>query len=150
MRCKKLYADVKWEMYDKEGNSKTMTGCWLVGDNGFPDYPFIQAPPTVGTKKDVVWGKMVESMRKGLCVLLATFTFKTNTKRDIEMVFGKLKNRFRILRYGLRVRKVKDVEAVFNKCCVLHNYLHLLREPDVYKASLGQVVWPSYSYTNPG
>ena len=38
-------------------------------------------------------------------------------------VFGRLKNRFRILRYGIRSRSFISIDNIFKTCVVLHNLL---------------------------
>ena len=44
-------------------------------------------------------------------------------RKDVECVFGILKARFRILKYGMRFRNVNTVNDVFHTCCALHNQL---------------------------
>jgi hypothetical protein len=52
------------------------------------------------------FSRMMESMRK-----------------DVEVTFGILKGRFRILKYGFRLSSEKDIDNVVHACCTLHNML---------------------------
>jgi hypothetical protein len=52
------------------------------------------------------WLKWIESMRK-----------------DIECTFGILKGRWRILKSGVRISGVVNIDKVWFTCCALHNWL---------------------------
>jgi hypothetical protein len=52
------------------------------------------------------WSKWIELMRK-----------------DVECTFGILKGRLRILKSGVRLSGVVNVDKVWFTCCALHNWL---------------------------
>ena len=43
--------------------------------------------------------------------------------KDIKYVFKILKGRFRILKYGMRFRKVENCDMLFKTLCAMHNFL---------------------------
>ena len=53
------------------------------------------------------WSKNVESIRK-----------------DVECTFGILKKRFLILKNPIQHHFPEKIEAIFNTCCAIHNWLH--------------------------
>ena len=65
--------------------------------------PVKSGPPGTPLMK---WSGMIESIRK-----------------DIECVFGSLKNRFAYLKKFNKMRKQKDIDNAFTTCCMLHNIL---------------------------
>lgn len=44
-------------------------------------------------------------------------------RKDIERVFGIIKQRFRILKLGVSFYKMETVEKLFHTCVALHNFL---------------------------
>ena len=46
-----------------------------------------------------------------------------STRKDVECTFGRIKNRFRMLKLPLQFDNLGDVRALFVTCCVLHNML---------------------------
>ena len=44
-------------------------------------------------------------------------------RKDIKYTFGILKGRFRILKYGMRFRKVEHCDMLFKTLCAFHNML---------------------------
>ena len=44
-------------------------------------------------------------------------------RKDIECLFGILKGRFSILRYGFRFHCISNCDKMWLTCCVLHNLL---------------------------
>lgn len=56
------------------------------------------------TYKEMRWSKWLESMRK-----------------DVECTFGIMKGRFRILKIGIRLKKIDSVDQLWCTCCALHN-----------------------------
>jgi len=47
---------------------------------------------------------------------------------DIASAFAKMKGRFRILKTGVRLFRLKDIDKVWYTCCALHNFLSDLEE----------------------
>ena len=79
----------------------------MITDNGYLRWsctvpPFKETPYTTHLR----WSKWVESMRK-----------------DVECTFGILKGRFRILKCGIRLHKIRSCDRVWLTCCALHNFL---------------------------
>ena len=44
-----------------------------------------------------------------------------SVRKDIECVFGIMKKRYRMLKYGIRFRNMLDAEKLFVCCAILHN-----------------------------
>ena len=44
-------------------------------------------------------------------------------RKDVECTFGILKQRFTILRNGIRLDKIKFCDEIWLTCCALHNIL---------------------------
>ena len=87
-----------------------MSGVWVIVDNGCHDWS-VTVPPLkqCRTHPERRWAKWVEGLRK-----------------DVEMTFGTLKGRFRVLKNGIRVKGPGKTDNIWLTCCALHNFL--LRE----------------------
>ncbi len=92
----------------------TRSSIILLGDEGYPLHPFLMTP--FKTPRD-------DKER---------FYNKTHAKERvvIEKVFGQLKRRFPMLKYGVRLMSLKFVPADAICCAVLHNISKHLNEPD--------------------
>jgi hypothetical protein len=55
---------------------------------------------------DIRWSKWLESMRK-----------------DVECTFGIMKGRWRILKTGIRIQGLDNIDHIWKTCCALHNWL---------------------------
>ena len=44
-------------------------------------------------------------------------------RKDVECTFGSLKQRFAVLKYGIRLAKIADCDKIWRTCCSLHNLL---------------------------
>ncbi len=44
-------------------------------------------------------------------------------RKDVECTFGILKGRWRILKAGVRVHGVEQVDKIWLTCCAFHNWL---------------------------
>jgi hypothetical protein len=44
-----------------------------------------------------------------------------SVRKDIECVFGIMKRRYKMLKYGIRFRNMLDAEKLFVCCAFLHN-----------------------------
>ena len=95
------------EMVDGKVVSVKYRGAWIVVDNGYHSWS-TTVPPFTKTcvRTEIRWSEWVESMRK-----------------DVECTFGILKGRWRILKTGIRMKQVGDVDKVWKTCCALHNML---------------------------
>jgi len=107
-----IYKDLEWEYVNKEGEALKQKGAWILVDNGYPDWTILQCPPKYPiSDREMKWGKLLESLRK-----------------DVERVFGVLKQRFRVLlKFGITLQQFAKVERLFHACCALHNFI-LLRD----------------------
>ena len=56
-------------------------------------------------------------------LLKRLFAQIASTRKDVECTFGRIKNRFRMLKLPLMFDDLMDVRALFVTCCVLHNML---------------------------
>lgn len=106
-----LMEDKEFELFelDNDGNLKTIkyTGAWFLVDNGYLDWS-TTVPPMKDplTYEEIRFSEWVESMRK-----------------DIECTFGIMKQRFHILKHGIRLHKIANSDKVWSTCCSLHNML---------------------------
>jgi hypothetical protein len=95
--------------YDSDKNivQTTYTGVYVIVDNRYLPWSCTLPPFSMTNKIDKTrWLKWIESMRK-----------------DIECTFGILKGRWRILKSGVRISGVVNVDKVWVSCCALHNWL---------------------------
>ena len=91
-----LYKDVSYEVYDLDGIPHEVRGLVFICDNGYHKWRCLQNPSKVPLGDvERKWSKMIESLRK-----------------DIECTFGRLKGRFRILKYGMRFHTSDACERV--------------------------------------
>ena len=101
----------EFSLFEKDETGRiievTYYGVWFMVDNGYLSWsctiPPIKDPKTYQCLRFSEW---LESMRK-----------------DVECTFGIMKGRFSILRYGIRLHSVKNVDKVWLTCCALHNRL---------------------------
>jgi hypothetical protein len=118
---KTKYADVEWEMVDSDGNVTRQTGCWSLVDGGYPSWEALICP--IGNTSDedgLRWSHWMESLRK-----------------DVERTFGIMKQRFRILKFGITLQSVEAVDKAWFTCCALHNILlHSDEKPDDFQHSV--------------
>ena len=105
------HQDFKFNLYEKndKGEIKEVTyqGIWFMVDNGYLNWS-CTIPPVkdASTYQTIRFSEWLESMRK-----------------DVECTFGILKQRFSILRYGIRLSSIKNVDKIWLTCCALHNKL---------------------------
>ena len=78
-------------------------------DGGYVDsIAFVDPDKCRMSREAVLWSEWVESVRK-----------------DVECLFGILKNRFRFFRNGISYKDPKMIEHAFKTCCCLHNMILL-------------------------
>ena len=83
-------------------------GVWFMVDNGYLSWSCTVPPDNNATRYDFIrFSEWLESMRK-----------------DVECLFGIMKGRFAILRYGFRFQSIVDCDKMWLSCCSLHNMLH--------------------------
>ena len=82
-------------------------GVWFIVDNGYLSWSCTVPPDGNATRYDAIrFSEWLESMRK-----------------DIECLFGIMKGRFAIFRYGYRFHQITDCDRTWLTCCALHNML---------------------------
>jgi hypothetical protein len=86
---------------------EAIRGAWVLVDNGYLPWS-VTIPPFKRTtsRMQARWSEWLESMRK-----------------DVECTFGILKGRWRILKTGIRVHSLEQVDDIWFTCCALHNML---------------------------
>ncbi|KAG7342192.1 DDE superfamily endonuclease [Nitzschia inconspicua] len=107
----KILGDHVFELYEKDGEDSvkkvTYRGAWLLVDNGYHSWAITIPPMKITTKRSQIrFSQWLESMRK-----------------DVECTFGILKGRWRILKTGIRIRGLEEVDRIWKTCCALHNWL---------------------------
>jgi hypothetical protein len=103
-----LYADEIFHLYDEHGVPQEQKGLYLICDGGYHKWSCLQCPMKHTTD-------------------LAAAHFSTNlesVRKDVEDVFGILKQRFRILKHAVELHNQEQIDNVFFTCCILHNILH--------------------------
>ena len=82
-------------------------GSWVICDNGYLKWAMLVCPfKLTSNRSEIRFSEWLESMRK-----------------DVECTFGILKQRWRILKSGIRVHSIELADKIFKCCCALHNYL---------------------------
>lgn len=110
-----LFTNLEWDYIKQDGTAGRSRGAWVLVDNGYPPWVELQCPPKhVSEPEELQWREMMESLRK-----------------DIERVFGIIKQRFRILKLGLSFQKMGIVEKLFHTCVALHNFLLSMNDEKV-------------------
>ncbi|CAG4934570.1 unnamed protein product [Colias eurytheme] len=91
---------------------------WLLGDSGYPQWPWIMTPYT-----DASPGSVQELYNKK----------HSKARVVIENTFGRLKNRWRCcIKYRPPHYKLDKCAQLITACCVLHNFAlhHNVPDPD--------------------
>jgi Plant transposon protein len=104
-----------WEcVVDASGRRKVFYGVYLICDGGYHRWPCFVYPIKTGLPGSPAMkcSAMIESVRK-----------------DIEGVFGILKQRFHFLKSFNKLRRQINIDQAFTTCCILHN---ILLEEDGY------------------
>ena len=107
----KLFNDHKFKLLERNPNGEIVEvkykGVYLLVDSGYHKWVSLMPPMKVASKRsDVRWSMWVESLRK---VVVCTF--------------GIMKERFRILKAGIRLHGVEAADKIWLTCCALHNCL---------------------------
>lgn len=100
-----IYDANTYNLYDAEGKVITVGGAYNLCDNGYHKWSTMMEPSKHATSdEERDWTKMVESLRK-----------------DVECLFGELKQEFAILKYGSRFNSLTLMDNIFLTCCAIHN-----------------------------
>lgn len=99
---------VKYKLYTADGSQTERSNVWIMVDGGYLKWEVtIAASSTCCTPAYVAWRKKLESVRK-----------------DVECFFGRLKQRFRILKGRILIQDKQKVDNIFLTCVALQNMLH--------------------------
>jgi hypothetical protein len=118
------YNTVKWSYFDADSDIQQSTGAYLICDNGYLQWPITICPymrSETNTQSQLSFSTNLESVRK-----------------DVECVFGILKERWSILAQGFRFRDIKICQHLFVACCVLHNMMLDEMTKDDSKSKIGR------------
>ena len=109
------YASHAYQLYDAEGDLKNVQGGYCICDNGYLKWPTMMAPSKIAVDvQDYNWSEMLESLRK-----------------DIECLFGMMKQEFAILKYGSRFSSLELMDDIFLTCCAIHNQRKVIAGTDL-------------------
>ena len=98
---------LKYKLLDEKGELVEWIGLYAIVDGGYFAWRCLQAPLRDAAGDDGArWSERLESVRK-----------------SVEMTFGIMKKRFKVLRNAMLFRDPKYIEKVFRACCTLHNLL---------------------------
>ncbi len=103
--------DHTFELYDIDSCGivfkQRYADVWLIVDNGYLNWPTTVPPSkTSCSRVNVRFSQWLESIRKA-----------------VECTFGILKERFRILKTGIRSMRQESADKIFLTCCALHYWL---------------------------
>ena len=109
-----LHNDFEFKLFEKRSNGDIVEviykGLWFMVDNGYLNWSCTVPPVKDATTYETIrFSEWLESMRK-----------------DVECTFGILKQRFSVLRNGIRLSSIKHVDQVWLTCCALHNKLLII------------------------
>ena len=107
---KGLYDENTYDVYDDEGKITTVNGAYNLCDNGYHKWSTMMEPSKrPADQDDYNWTEMLESLRK-----------------DVEKLFGEMKQEFAILKYGSRFKSLALMDNIFLTCCAIHNQRKML------------------------
>ena len=129
------FQDYEFKLLERKPNGEiaeiTYQGVWFMVDNGYLDWSCTVPPVKNATTYETIrFSEWLESMRK-----------------DVECTFGILKQRFAILRYGIRHSSIKKVDQIWLTCCALHNKLIFLDKGNDNWHGYGDNVEPNENTT---
>ena len=111
-----IHEDFEFKLLEMRSNGEihevVYQGVWFMVDNGYLNWSCTVPPVKNATTYETIrFSEWLESMRK-----------------DVECTFGILKQRFSILRYGIRLGCIKHVDQIWLTCCSLRNKLLMIDE----------------------
>ncbi|CAB1099337.1 unnamed protein product [Ectocarpus sp. CCAP 1310/34] len=108
IRTDNQYTEKTFDVYNEDGTTTTLKGCYLLVDNGYHKWKILMEPTKYPlSENDILFSKRLESVRK-----------------DVECFFGILKGCFRIQKVAMAYHEQERIDNVFFTCCILHNMLH--------------------------
>ena len=109
-------------------------GVWFIVDNGYLSWSCTVPPDNNATTYESIrFSQWLESMRK-----------------DVECLFGIMKGRFSILRYGFRFHSIANCDKMWLTCCALHNLLLDVDGLDKNWKGPSNSEWENDNHRNPG
>jgi Plant transposon protein len=110
-----VYSEYEYLLYDADGYPNVVKGGYCICDNGYLKWPTMMAPSKGrADDPDWDWSEMLESLRK-----------------DIECLFGQMKQEFAILKYGSRFNSLELMDDIFLTCCAIHNQRKIISGADL-------------------
>jgi len=105
--CEKMIFKLFEKMDDGTIVEVSYAGAWLICDNGYLHWPMLVPPFKMSSNRmEIRFSEWLESIRK-----------------NVECTFGILKQRWRILKTGIRIHSLEIADKIFKTCCALHNFL---------------------------
>ena len=100
---------IEYDLFNASGETYKCRGGYLITDAGYIDHIVFIDPDKHRLHRDqVIWSEWLESVRK-----------------DVECLFGILKQRWRFFRNGISYHDVNVIEAAFKTVCCLNNMILL-------------------------
>ena len=104
---KRSFTDVTYNLFTDNGEEVERHDPYIIVDGGYLNWPCLMTMFKSSSKpEEIAWSKRMESVRK-----------------DVECTFGILKQRFQILKKGIKLHTLQHIENIFYMCCILHNIL---------------------------
>ena len=104
----KLFTEYNYEVFRKDGTSYFTKGAFLIVDGGYLQWKALQCGLKVSSDDDyVIWRRKMESVRK-----------------DIECYFGRLKQRFRVLRVPNLLNNKNQIDNMMFSVVAVQNMVY--------------------------
>ncbi len=104
IRTLSIFTTFAWTALSPSG-AATFLGVYLICDGGYHSWRIMQRC------------NVITSCAK----FLRLFSRISSARKDVECTFGRVKNRFRILKIPSLLQNLQDVSNVFVTCCIFHN-----------------------------
>lgn len=104
IRTLSIFTTFAWTALSPSG-AATFLGVYLICDGGYHSWRIMQRC------------NVITSCAKHLRL----FSRIASARKDVECTFGRVKNRFRILKIPSLLQNLQDVSNVFVTCCIFHN-----------------------------
>ena len=99
------YADIQYKIYSGVQDEKIiLRDVHTINDNGYHYWRYIMEPSKYSrTNDEADWSELLESLRK-----------------DIDRLFGIIKQMFAIIKYGCRITEKEEADNVFLTCLAIY------------------------------
>ena len=100
-----MYTDYTFTLERQDGGVVEAKGAWVLCHTGYHKW------------RETICGfkRTAEPIRKSFAQRCESI------RKDVERTFGIIKKRHMMVDYPVRFKDVRDVEAVFRVCCVMHS-----------------------------